>query len=96
MKRSAWFRYMDRRVTPEELPPVPVHPFDDSDADTLAQAIIKLPVKQKEVIMLYYYHDMTMREIDDTLGINVSSVSGRLKHAHSKLRYLLEKEDAYE
>ena len=76
--------------------PVPVHPFDDSDADALAQAIIKLPVKQKEVILLYYYPDMTMKEIADTLGINVSSVSGRLKHAHTKLRNLLEKEDAYE
>lgn len=46
--------------------------------------------------LLYYYHDMTMKEIADTLGINVSSVSGRLKHAHAKLRNLLEKEDAYE
>ena len=96
MRRAGWFHFMDRRVTPEELPPVPVHPFDDSDADALARVIIKLPVKQKEVILLYYYHDMTMREIADTLGINISSVSGRLKHAHSKLRYLLEKEDAYE
>ena len=96
MRRAGWFRLMDRRVTPEELPLVPVHPLDDSDADALARVIIKLPVKQKEVILLYYYHDMTMREIADTLGINVSSVSGRLKHAHTKLRYLLEKEDAYE
>lgn len=96
MRRAGWFRFMDRRVTPEDVPPVPVHPFENSDADALAQAIIKLPVKQKEVILLYYYHDMTMREIADTLGINVSSVSGRLKHAHTKLRNLLEKEDAYE
>ena len=96
MRRAGWFRLMDRHVTPEELPPVPVHPLDDSDADALARVIVKLPVKQKEVILLYYYHDMTMREIADTLGINVSSVSGRLKHAHTKLRYLLEKEDAYE
>lgn len=51
--------------------------------------------KQREVILLYYYHDMTMREIADALGINVSSVSGRLKHAHTKLRNLLEKENAY-
>ena len=96
MRRAGWFRFMDRRVTPEDVPPVPVHPFENSDADALAQAIIKLPFKQKEVILLYYYHDMTMREIADTLGINVSSVSGRLKHAHTKLRNLLENEDAYE
>ena len=66
---------MDRRVTPEELPPVPVHPLDDSDADALARVIIKLPVKQKEVILLNYYHDMTMREIADTLvGVSISTV----------------------
>ena len=54
MRRAGWFRFMDRRVTPEDVPPVPVHPFENSDADALAQAIIKLPVKQKEVILLYY------------------------------------------
>lgn len=96
MQRSAWFRFTDRRVTPEDVPPVSVHPFEDGASDELAQAIIKLPLKQKEVILLYYYHDMTMREIADTLGIGVSSISGRLKHAHAKLRNLLEKEEAYE
>lgn len=96
MRRSGWFRFMDRRVTPEDVPPFSVHPFDNSPSDALAQAIVRLPAKQKEVILLYYYHDMTMKEIADTLGIHVSSVSGRLKHAHARLRTLLEKEDAYE
>lgn len=96
MRRAGWFRFIDRRVTPEDIPPVPVHLFENSDSDALAQAIVKLPAKQKEVILLYYYHDMTMREIADTLGINISSVSERLKHARTNLRNLLEKEDAYE
>ena len=96
MRRAGWFRFIDRRVTPEDIPPVPVHLFENSDSEALAQAIVKLPAKQKEVILLYYYHDMTMREIADTLGINISSVSERLKHAHTNLRNLLEKEDAYE
>ncbi len=96
MRRSGWFRFMDRRVTSEDVPPFSVHPFDNNPSDALAQAIVRLPAKQKEVILLYYYHDMTMKEIADTLGIHVSSVSGRLKHAHARLRTLLEKEDAYE
>jgi len=96
MRRAGWFRFIDRRVTPEDIPPVPVHLFENSDSEALAQAIVKLPAKQKEVILLYYYHDMTMREIADTLGINISSVSERLKHARTNLRNLLEKEDAYE
>lgn len=95
MKRSAWFRHMDRRVTPEDMKPIPVQPVEDYDAEELAQAIVKLPAKFKEVILLYYYQDMTMKETADTLGIAISSVSGRLKQACAKLRKVLEKEGAY-
>ena len=96
MKRAAWFRLTDWRITPEETPEVSESPFDDGDSDAIAKAVIRLPIKQKEVVLLYYYHDMTMREIAETLGIHVSSVAGRLKHAHDRLRKLLEKEEAYE
>lgn len=95
MKRSAWFRHMDRRMTPEDMTPIPVQPVEDYDAEELAQAIVKLPAKYKEVILLYYYQDMTMREIAESLDIAVSSVSGRLKQACAKLRKVLEKEGAY-
>ncbi|MBQ4075935.1 MAG: sigma-70 family RNA polymerase sigma factor [Clostridia bacterium] len=93
MKRSAWFRHIDRRLTPDDLPPLSVQPADHSDAQELALAIVKLPAKYKEVILLYYYQDMTMREIAQALGIAVSSVYGRLKQACEKLRKVLEKED---
>ena len=95
MKRSAWFRHNDRRITPEDVTPIPVQLVEDYEAEELAQAIVKLPAKHKEVILLYYYQDMTMREIADSLGIAVSSVSSRLKQACLKLRKVLEKEGAY-
>ena len=95
MKRGVWFRYVDRHVTPEDVSPPPVQPMEDYNAEELAQAIVKLTSKHKEVILLYYYQDMTMQEIADTLGIAVSSVSGRLKQACAKLRKVLEREDAY-
>ena len=72
MKRSAWFRYMDRRVTPEELPPVPVHPLDDSDADALARVIIKLPVKQKEVILLNYKNAIVLYALRCALWLTIN------------------------
>ena len=95
MRRSAWFRHTDRRLTPEDMAPIPVQPVEDYDAEELAQAIVKLPAKYKEVILLYYYRDMTMKEIAKALDIAVSSVSGRLKQACSRLRKVLEKEGAY-
>lgn len=39
MKRSAWFRHMDRRVTPEDVTSIHVQPVEDYDAEELAQAI---------------------------------------------------------
>ena len=48
--------------------------------------IAKLPMKLREVVLLYYYEDMTTEEIADALGIAPSTVSSRLKKAREKLR----------
>lgn len=88
MRRSAWFRYVDRRITPEILhePSVQVEKADEE----LTLAIMKLPRKLKEVIMLYYYQGMKIAEVAATLEVAPSSVSGRLSRAKKKLRTVLE------
>jgi len=62
----------------------------------LIAEIMQLPRKLREVILLYYYQDMTVTEIADSLGISQSSVSGRLKRGRDKLRILLERRDINE
>ena len=89
MMRARWFRYLDRRVTPETLS-IPA-PETDDDHEELAQAILKLRATDKEIILLYYYQDMNIREIAQTLGLAPSSVSNRLKKAREHLRVLLER-----
>ncbi len=54
--------------------------------------IMRLPAKQKQVILLYYYHEMTLREVADTLGIAPSTVHHRLKKAEALLKTVLEGE----
>lgn len=95
MKRSAWFRYMDRSVEIERLPQ-PAKAFEFMEADDLTQAILKLPAKHKEVVLLHFYQDMTMREIASVLDISASTVQERVKAACSKLKKMLGKEDFYE
>ena len=95
MKRSAWFRYMDRSVEIERLP-LPTKVFEFMEADDLTQAILKLPTKYKEVILLHFYQDMTMREIASVLDISASTVQKRVKAACSKLKKMLGKEEFYE
>lgn len=95
MRRSAWFRHMDRRITPEDLPLSAMMPADEEDLDVMCH-IMRLPPKQKEVILLYYWQDMNVTEIAQSLGIAQSSVSNRLKRARDFIRKELERRDSHE
>lgn len=88
LHRSGWFRFMDRRYTPDMLPQ-PSAPLEEGEEELVA-AVMRLPVKLREVVLLHYYHNLTTLEIADSLGIAQSSVSGRLKRAREKLRAALE------
>ena len=50
---------------------------------------MRLPDKQREVIYLFYYKDMTLAEIGRLLGAPVSTVSDRLNRARNMLRKAL-------
>ena len=50
---------------------------------------MKLPSRYKDVILLYYYQDMSQEETAEVLGTSMSSGSRRLKHAREKLRDVL-------
>ena len=43
--------------------------------DSLADAIARLPEREKLVIALYYYENLTLREIGEVLGVTESRVS---------------------
>lgn len=88
MGRSRWMRFVDCRVSLDLLPE-PAQEYDNWNSLDLARAIMKLPVKLKEVVLLYFYHDMTMREISEALGVSASVVSKRIKQACSKLEGIL-------
>lgn len=89
MRRSAWMRHMDRNMTPEMLPEASL-PFDERDEE-LILSVMALPLKLREVILLRYYQDMSIKEIAETLGIAASSVSNRLKRAIKKLQIMMER-----
>ena len=88
MLKTAWFRRMDRRVTPEDVPE-PAPP-EDGDEGTLMEEILRLPAKYKDVILLYYYENMPQRDIAEALHIGLSTVSVRLAKARKKLKMHLE------
>lgn len=91
MQRGGWFRHIDRRVTPDMLPEAIVQPTVDHSDLTLA--VMNLPRKYREAIMLYYYQDMNMTEIGYALSIAQSSVSNRLRKGRELIRKALEGRD---
>lgn len=94
MRRSAWFAHVNREVTPEDLNCAVMENFNQ-DAMDLANAIMRLPDKEKEVILLHYFQAMPMSEIAAVTGVTTSMVSRRVKKAHAKLYGMLGKEYLY-
>ena len=89
--RGSWFRHTDRSITPDMLQIGTEQP-DTEDMD-LSMAVMKLPRKMREAILLYYYQDMGTEEIAKVLGLTQSTVSYRLQKSREKLRKLLEGRD---
>lgn len=75
--------HMDRRVTVENLPETSSQAEMESVELTLS--IMRLPKQLQEVTILYYYQDMTIREVAQALNVSPSKVSKRLNHAQAKL-----------
>ena len=88
MNHSGWSRFFNRYVTPEMMPDETVQ-TDDEDKQ-LVSAVAGLPLKLREVILLYYFQNLKVNEIAETLGISQSSVSGRLKRGRDRLKTMLE------
>ena len=95
MNRSGWFRFMNRRVTLEILSEQAAEEADESDAE-LMDAVLRLPRKLREAILLHHYQGLNVSETANALGISQASASGRLKRGRQKLKELLEGGGLYE
>lgn len=80
--RSSWWKRIDESTVLENIPGDETSIGDDS----LLLQVMKLSPKYKEVILLYYYQDMKIREIAKALQRPESTVSVRLKRAREILK----------
>ena len=90
MLRSGWFRMMKRSEPVEALFDLPAP--EETDAATVRDAVLALPGKYREVIVLYYDRDMKLGEIAETLHLPVNTVSTRLRRARALLKRTLGEE----
>jgi len=74
--------------------PDPAAVMDQTDLkDRMADAIARLPEREKLVVALYYYENLTLREIGEVLGVTESRISQLHTKAVLRLRGRLTDED---
>ena len=60
--------------------------FPSEESAELFEAVMKLPVKYRVVIHLFYYEDYSVQEIADILKLSQSNVKVRLSRGRAALR----------
>lgn len=68
------------------LTPIEKGEIDHADRLTIRDAVARLPDKQRAVILLFYYHDMTQEDIAEILDIPKGTVKSRLHKAIQSLK----------
>lgn len=63
--------------------------FDECSDYDLFNAVMKLPKKERVVIHLFYYEDLTVNKIAEILKSNDSTVKTRLRRGRLKLKEML-------
>lgn len=94
-KRSAFFRkmvLMDNVQNNFAAPSAETAYFDDRFADRIWELVLRLPLKQREVILLNAHYQMSLADIANLLGLPEGTVKSRLYRARMKLDEWLKEE----
>lgn len=79
---------------------VPIDDVNENDLiaknkeDNTIDKVLKLPEKYRVIIHLFYYQEMSIEEISDTLQIGKSAVKTRLSRGRKLLEKIIREEEA--
>ncbi|MGN9839883.1 RNA polymerase sigma factor [Nonomuraea sp. H19] len=106
---STWLFGVARRQAHNRLrnapPPAAAEPYERADqlpgpeelavgGGWLQSALARLPLAQREVVVLHFVEDLALQDIAEVLGIPVGTVKSRLRLARAKLRECLHEQPA--
>ena len=87
---SSWFRKRSwRNERPTEALPDVVEERDPSDRPAVMDALAALPPRQRAVIVLRYYEDLSVAQAASALDISEGTVKSQTSDARARLRTLL-------
>lgn len=73
-----------------------MYTFDSAKDIDVFNAVMSLPKKERTIIHLFYYEDLSIKDISKALKITESNVKTRLHRARNKLKEILGEEWIYE
>lgn len=85
--RRPWYR-AERSTEVPEPPPLPSTEDRTVDRDAVWRAVCSLPPRQRAVVVLRYYEDLSEAEIAEVLGCSRGNVKSTASNALAKLRVL--------
>lgn len=88
IRRSAWFKHIDRNMSLDQLSDREVS-FDARD-DAVTRAVMKLKPRYREAVLLRWYQGLSADETAQALGISRSTAYDRLNKAQAILKRELE------
>ena len=77
-----------------QIPDESTEVCDLGDGPDVYSQVLKLPQNMREVILLYYYEEMSIREISQILQTSEVNIKKRLSRARQKLKLELADNDA--
>jgi RNA polymerase sigma-70 factor (ECF subfamily) len=87
-------RWMQALVHSSEDDPTAVAGFSAvAHRDQLERGFRRLPIKQREVVVLHHYSGLPLREVAEILGVPTGTAHSRLNRAMKALRAALEADD---
>lgn len=90
IRRARWFRQL-LQTQPLHTLPEPAAPLPEKDRGVVT-AVMALPAKYREVLLLHYWQKMSARQISLALGISENAVYTRLSRARTLLKPILKGE----
>ena len=90
-RTSQWRKRRVDEYACDELPEAAVAPDpDQAEAqalrDAVWRAVVKLPARQRAMVVLRYYEDLSEAQTAEVLGVSVGTVKSAVSRALSKLR----------
>ncbi|ANE46963.1 hypothetical protein SY83_12525 [Paenibacillus swuensis] len=89
-RRSAWFRRVMlssgfMTAQQETAPSAEQDYMKHALREETWEVVLELPIKLREVLLLYAHHQLPMQQIGDLLGISQGTVKSRLSRARAKV-----------